>query len=144
MVDQEKEAQHSLSRGAVLSGGPGIVVLSPSLEVLHMNRQALKLAGMLGTAEPRGQELNHSTSVLTPPLTNLAGEVLNALRRANETTDKGQFEIRHVAGNLGKRVQMRGIGVPSVNGLRDSRIVLVLAEMGAGSEEAHRASSLPS
>jgi len=144
MVDQVEGSQQCIESGTVISGGPGIVVLSPSLEVLHMNRQAIKLAGMFSPAESRGQELNHSTSVLTPPLTNLAGEILNALRRCNETTDKGQCEIRHVAGNLGKRVLIRGIGVPSVNGLRDSRIVLVLAEMPANSEETHRASSLSS
>jgi len=141
MVDQVEESQQCPSSGTVLSGGPGIVVLSPSLEVLHMNRQAIKLAGMLDPAEPRGQELNHSTSVLTPPLTNLAGEILNALRRYNETTGKGQCEIRHIADNLGKRVLIRGIGVPSVNGMRDSRVVLVLAEMSAISEKTHRVSS---
>ena len=144
MVYQVEESQQCIGNGRVLSGGPGIVVLSPSLEILHMNRQAIKLAGMLGPAEPRDQELNHSTSVLTPSMTNLAGEILNALGRCSETIDTGQCEIHHVAGNLGKRVLIRGIGIPSVKGMRASRIVLVLTEMGANSEEIHRVSSLSS
>jgi len=40
MVDQVTESQNGMSDGEVLSGRPGIVVLSPSLQVLHMNRQA--------------------------------------------------------------------------------------------------------
>jgi len=35
-----------MSNGKVLSGGPGIVVLSHVLEILHMNRQAVKLASL--------------------------------------------------------------------------------------------------
>jgi hypothetical protein len=48
MVDQVKESQNDMSSGRVLSGSPGIVVLSPSLQVLHMNRQAIKLASLFG------------------------------------------------------------------------------------------------
>jgi hypothetical protein len=91
MVDQVEESQQCICSGTVLSGGPGIVVLSPSPEILHMNRQAIKLAGMVGPAEPRVQELNHPTSVLTSPLTNLAGTILNVLRRCHETPIRGNL-----------------------------------------------------
>lgn len=37
MVDQEEEIQNDISSGTVLSRRPGIVVLSPSVQVLHMN-----------------------------------------------------------------------------------------------------------
>ena len=40
MGDQVKVSQHDMSSGKVLSGGPGIVVLSPSMKILHLNRQA--------------------------------------------------------------------------------------------------------
>lgn len=144
MVDQETAAQNDMISGQVLPGGPGIVVLTPSLEILHMNRQAIKLAGMFGPAQPEDQELNHSARVLIPPLINLAGTILDALRRGNETTDKRQSELHHVAISLGKRVLIRGIGVPSAKGLQDSRIVLVLDEMSTNSEETHGVSSLAS
>jgi hypothetical protein len=142
MVDQEEESQHSLSRGAVLSGGPGIVVLSSSLHILHMNRQAIKLAAMLGSAEHRVQELNNPLGVLIQPLIKLAGTILDGLRRSNETTDTGRSELRHAVDNLGQRVLIRGIGVPSANGLQGSRIVLVLSEISADSGDANRVPSL--
>jgi len=142
MVDQEKESQRSLSGGAVLSRGPGIVVLSSSLHILHMNRQAIKLAAMLGSAEHRVLELNNPLGVLIQPLIKLAGTILEGLRRSNETTDNVRSELRHAVDNLGKRVLIRGIGMPSANGLQDSRIVLVLSEISADSGDTNWAPSL--
>lgn len=142
MIDQATAAQPDVIRGPVLSEGPGIVVLSPSLQILHMNRQAIKLAGMCGPAEPGGQKLNPPARVLNSPLTNIADTILKALRRGNETTGKGQSGLHHVVSILGKRVLIRGIGVPSANGLQDSRIVLVLSEISADSGDTNRVPSL--
>ena len=142
MVDQEEESQHSLSRGAVSSGGPGIVVLSSSLHILHMNRKAIKLVAMLGSAEHRVQELNYSLGALIQPLIKLAGPILDGLLRSNETTDTGRSELRHAVDSLGQRVLIRGIGVPSANGPQDSRIVLVLSEISADSGDTNRVPSL--
>lgn len=54
MVDQVTESQNGMSDGEVLSGRPGIVVLSPSLQVLHMNRQAQILIQRHGFNGSRG------------------------------------------------------------------------------------------
>lgn len=135
MVDEATADQNDMISGQVLSRGKGIVVLSSSLQILHMNRQAIKLAGMFGPPEPGGQKLNHPARVLISPLTNIADTILKALRRGNETTGKGQSGLHHVVSILGKRVMIRGIGVPSAKGLQDSRIVLVLDELSANSDE---------
>ena len=127
-----------------MSGGPGIVVLSSSLHILHMNRQAIKLAAMLGSAEPRVQKLNYSLGALIQPLIKLAGTILEGLRRSDETTDVGRSELRHAVDNLGRRLLIRGIGVPSANGLQDSRIVFVLSEIGADSGDTNRVPTLSS
>jgi hypothetical protein len=142
MADQEEESQHSLSRGAVLSGGSGIVVLSSSLHILHMNRQAIKLAAMLGSAGHRVQEVNYPLGVLIQPLIELAGTILDGLRRSHETTDTGRSELSHAVDNLGQRVLIRGIGVPSANGLQDWRIVLLLSEISVDSGDTNRVPSL--
>jgi hypothetical protein len=138
MVDQVKESWNDMSSGKVLSGGSGIVVLSPSLEILHMNRQAVKLAGMLGPAEPRGQDLNHPASVLPLFLNNLASEILSVLRRRHEMSEKGQFEVQRSANGSGKPLLIRGVGVPSANGLKDSRIVLLLTGTSANHSGNHQ------
>jgi hypothetical protein len=124
MTGQVKEHQSDMS-----SGGPGIVVLSPSLEVLHMNRQTRLLISGLVPSALEGQQPNNQTGVLPPILIDLAVEILNVLRSRHEMSRKGQFEVRHVADSLDKRVLIRGIGLPSTNRLRDSRIVFVLAEL---------------
>jgi hypothetical protein len=138
MLDHVKESQSDMSSGKVLPGGPGIVVLSHSMEVLHMNRQAIKLAGLLSSAGPRGQQPNDPTGVLPPPLTDLADEILSVLQSRHGMSEKGQFEIRHSANESGNPVCIRGVGVPNGHGVEHARIVLVLTESIANHSENHR------
>jgi hypothetical protein len=126
MADQGKESQSDMSNGKVLLGRPGIVVLSPSLEVLHINRQAHLLIRDLVPTTPEAQHPNHRTDVLPPALINLAGEILSVLRSRHEINEKGQFEIRHSTNDTGKPVFIRGVGVPNGHGVDHARIVLVL------------------
>ena len=102
MVEQVKASQNDMSSGEVLSGAPGIVVLSPSMQVLHMNRQAIKLASLLGSVELNGQPSNDPTGILPPPLADMANEILKVLRSRHERSEKGQFEIRLAANGFGK------------------------------------------
>ena len=138
MVDQGKEPQSNMSSGKVLLGRPGIVVLSPSLEVLHMNRQAHLLISDLVPTTPEAQQPNHRADLLPPALINLAGEILGMLRRRHEMSEKGEFEIRHSANESGKPVCIRGVGVPNGHGVESARIVLVLTGTSANHSEHHQ------
>jgi len=89
MVDQVKDYQSGMNSGEVLSGGPGIIVLSPSLQILHMNRHAQLLIGDLAPSIPEAQQQNNRTDVLPPALINLAGQILKALRSRHEMSEKG-------------------------------------------------------
>jgi len=135
MVDQGKKSQSDLSSGKVLLGRPGIVVLSPSLEVLHINRQAHLLICDLGPTTPEAQQPNHRTDGLPPALINLACEILSVLRRRHEINEKGQFEIRHSTNETGKPVFIRGVGVSNGQGVDDARIVFVLTGTSANHSE---------
>jgi hypothetical protein len=128
LVNYMKEFQSEMSNGNVLSRGPGIVVLSHSMEVLHMNRQAIKLARLLGSDDMNGQPSSYATGVLPPSLTDLAREILSVLRSRHERSDKGEFEILQSANESGKPVRIRGVGVPNREGIKHVRIVLVLTE----------------
>jgi hypothetical protein len=101
------------------------------MQVLHVNRRAITLTSVLGPPKPRGQQPNNPTVVLPPTLTNLAGEILRVLRSRKEMSDKGPFEIQHLANDSGKPVFIRGFGVPSPNGVQHARIVLLLTETSA-------------
>ena len=135
MVDRGKEPQSNMSSGKILLERPGIVVLSPSLEVLHMNRQAHLLISDLAPTTPEVQQPNHRADLLPPALINLAGEILRMLRRRHEMSEKGQFEIRHASNGSGKPVSIRGVGVPNGQGVQQARIVLVLTEPSANHSE---------
>ncbi len=126
IVNHVKESQRDMSNGKVQSEGPGIVVLSQVLEILHMNRQAVKLASLLHPMQPDGQPPNNGASVLPPPLTDLAGKILNLLRSRYERSEKGQVEIR--ANESNAPVHIRGVGVPDIHGVEQVRIVLILTE----------------
>ena len=135
MGDQGKESQSDMSSGKVLLGRPGIVVLSPSLEVLHINRQAHLLICDLVPTPPKAQHPNHRTDVLPPALINLAGEILSVLRSRHEINEKRQFEIRHSTNETGKPVFIRGVGVPNGQGVDHARIVFVLTGTSANHSE---------
>ena len=138
MVDQVKDYLSGMSNGEVLSGGPGIVVLSPSLQILHMNRHAQLLIGDPAPSIPEAQQQNNRTDVPPPTLINLAGQILKALRSRHETSEKGQFEIRHSVNGSGKPVFIRGLGVPNGQGVEQARIVILLTGTSANYSENHQ------
>ena len=128
-----------MSSGKFLSGGPGIVVLSPSLQILHMNRQAYLLISDLAPPTTReAQQADHRTDLLPPALINLAGEILRVLRRRHEMSEKGQFEIRHSVNGSNKPVFIRGVGMPNGHGVQHARIVLLLTETSANHSDDHQ------
>ena len=124
-----------MSNGKVPSGGPGIVVLSHVLEVLHMNRQAVKLASLLGPAQADGHLPTHATRILPAPLTDLAGKILIMLRSRHDRSEMGQIEIRHAANESDRPVDIRGVGVPDRHGAAHARIVFILTEACANHSE---------
>jgi hypothetical protein len=124
-----------MNSGTLLPGKPGIVVLSPSLQILHMNRQAHLLISDLVPTTSAAQQPTNRTGVLPPALVDLSREILSALRSRHEMSEKGQFEIRHVADEFGKPVFIRGVGVPNGKGVDHARIVLLLTVTSADHSE---------
>lgn len=123
-----KESQRDMENGKVQTAGPGIVVLSHVQEILHMNRQAFRLASLLYPIQPDGQLPNNGTAVLPPPLTDLADKILSLLQSRHERSEKGQIEIRYTVNASNASVHIRGVGVPDRNGVEQVRIVLILTE----------------
>ena len=62
MVDQMEVSQQDRSSGKFLSRGPGIAVLSPSLQVLYMDRQAQILISDFVPTTPEAQRSNACSS----------------------------------------------------------------------------------
>jgi DNA-binding CsgD family transcriptional regulator len=81
--------------------GSGIVVLSASMQLLHMNHQASELS----------KQINASLHIRT------------------EAKDWEQFEIKRVAGNPEKPILLRGFGLPDRGGVQYARLVVTLEEL---------------
>ena len=114
---------------------PGILVFTTSLQVLHRNRQALKLSRRISQAETG----TTSSDMLAKGVTDLCNEVRRGLQIRIDAEDWAQFQVRHLIGDPHKPLVLQGIGVPHRGGLTRSRIVIVMKE--AGREEFERQAS---
>ena len=114
----------------VQRAGPGIVVLSASMQLLHMNQQASELAKQINLAEDPTGTPSSAQGVLPRALTELCGEIVKALHVRTEAKDWEQFEIKRVAGNPEQPVLLRGFGLPDRGGVQFARLVITLEELG--------------
>ncbi len=110
--------------------GPGIVVLTTSTQLLHMNRQAADLSMKINHAEKTGQEGKVASGVLPATLTELCGEIVKALQVRTEAKDWEQFEVKALAGDPDRPILLRGFGLPDQGGIQHSRIVITMEEVG--------------
>ncbi|MFO0706504.1 MAG: LuxR C-terminal-related transcriptional regulator [Nitrospira sp.] len=110
--------------------GSGIVVLTASMQLLHMNRQASELAKKINAAEQGGNTAKSAHGVLPTALTELCGEIIKALHIRTEAKDWEQFEIKRVTGDPNQPVLLRGFGLPDRGGVDHARLVVTMEELG--------------
>ena len=110
--------------------GPGIIVLSSSLQLLHMNRQASELCKKINKVEHSGDSSKHAHGVLPTALTELSSEIIKALTVRTEAKDWEQFEVKRLAGASEQPILLRGFGLPDRAGLSNSRLVITMEEVG--------------
>lgn len=104
---------------------PGILVLTPALRLLHMNRQAWELTRELNALHGRPGPAN----MLPLPLIELGTEVVKLLRLRHEAEDWEQFEIRCTTGPRHRPILLRGYGLPHREGITESRVLIVMERM---------------
>lgn len=110
--------------------GAGIVVLTSSMQLLHMNRQAAELSKLINMTENGGAPAKAAQGVLPSALTELCAELIKALQVRTEAKDWEQFEVKRVAGNTNQPVLLRGFGLPDKGGIQHARLVVTLEELG--------------
>jgi DNA-binding CsgD family transcriptional regulator len=110
--------------------GSGIVVLSSSMQLLHMNRQASELAKKINNIEQMGSVAKSAHGVLPTALTELCGEIIKALHIRTEAKDWEQFELKRIAGDPNKPILLRGFGLPDRGGVQNARLVVTMEELG--------------
>lgn len=103
------------------ANGPGIVVLSSSLQVLHMNQRALELLNQL---EHTGQGVGAERTVAAP-LFQHCRDIIETLRTRLESNNREQFQLSRRIGNSSCPLLVKGFGLPASKDLSHSRIVMV-------------------
>jgi nucleotidyltransferase/DNA polymerase involved in DNA repair len=111
-VNQEQEAT-----------GPGIVVLSPSLQVLHIKRRAMALLNQLEhTAQSIGAE-----RAVAAPLHQHCQDIIETLQARLGSNNWEQFRQYRMIGDSTHSILLSGFGLPDRRGLPHSRIVMLLS-----------------
>ncbi len=92
--------------------GPGIVVLSSSLQVLHMNRRAMALLTQL---ERTGQSIGTEWA-LTAPLHQHCQDIIETLQARLGANNWEQFQQYRMIGNSTNTILLKGFGLPDQQG----------------------------
>ncbi len=103
--------------------GPGIVVLSSCLQVLHMNRRAMDLlTRLVQAAPPIG-----TAPALAAPLHQHCREIVQTMSERLASNNWEQFQQYCTIGDSSHRIFLKGVGLPDRKGLPHSRIVMLLS-----------------
>ena len=106
--------------------GPGILLLSPALQLLHINQRALSLCGKM-THLHNGKA---ATGVLPMAVTELCAEVVTAFRERTHAKDWEQVQIMRVLPTSNPPVVLRAFGMPDHCGrLLQARILILMEEV---------------
>ena len=130
MAQNAVSSQEPVDNLADQRAGAGIVVLSSSMQLLHMNRQAAELSKLINMTENGGTSAKAAHGVLPSALTELCAELIKALQVRTEAKDWEQFEVKRIAGNPNQPVLLRGFGLPDREGVQHARLVVTLEELG--------------
>jgi DNA-binding CsgD family transcriptional regulator len=112
--------------------GPGILLLSSSLNPMHMNRRAWELSGKITQA----QNGKAAAGVLPTAVTELCAEVVTAFQVKTNAKDWEQVQIRRLVRTPKPPVLLRAFGFPDRGGLQLARILILMEEVAQRRERA--------
>jgi hypothetical protein len=113
------------AESASVRSRPGIFIFSHRGHLLHMSRRALELIGLLDQAE-----IEPNNDVCFAPVRELLARIQETLDHRNEANIRDPFELKRWIFEAGRKILVRGFGVGDRNSHNDSRIVIVLEEVG--------------
>src|SRR5437899_11208904 len=106
--------------------GPGILMLSPALKLMHMNRRAWELSRKI----TQGENGKAATGVLPMAVTELCAEVVTAFQVRTHAKDWEQVQIMRVLTTSNPPVVLRAFGMQDHCGrLLQARSLILLEEL---------------
>ena len=106
--------------------GPGILMLTASMQMLYRDRRSSELCSRINRYH-NGKAAN---GVLPPAVVDFCAEIRKALQERTAARDWEHFQIKRVIGDPARPVFLYGLGVPDRNGMQYSRILLIMEEIG--------------
>ncbi len=117
---------------------PGMLVLAPPMQVLHMNHQARELLQRLPNGKHGNGHACQANGLLPKCLHEICTAIFAMLRARSHARDWKRFEIKRVLGAPHRPVLIRAFGVPDRRGRGYSRVVLLLEALARREEELNR------
>lgn len=108
---------------------PGILIFSRGRQLLHMNSRALELTGHLNQVE-----IGSVHDLRSAPVRELSAQIQEMLDHRKEADIREIFELKRVIFDSGRKILVRGFGLAGQNSHDDSRIVIILEEVGLRQE----------
>ena len=124
------------AKGASAHSRPGILIFSRGRQLLHMNSRALELTGHLNQAE-----IGPSHDIRSASVRELSAQIQETLDHRREANIWEIFELKRVIFETESKILVRGFGLADRNSHDDSRIVIVLEEVGHRQE--YKAQPMP-
>ena len=110
--------------------GSGFLMLSSKLQTLHSDRKAWELCRRISASHPG----NPGEGRLPDPVIDLGRELITLLENRTEPKDWEQFRVRRLVKNGTHSILLTGIGLPDRRGLSDSRLLIILEQIGRRQE----------
>ena len=108
---------------------PGILIFSRGRQLLHMNKRALELTGHLNQ-----DEIGLAHDLRSAPVRELSAQIQEMLDHRGDVNIWEIFELKRVIFEPEHKILIRGFGLADRNSYDDSRIVIVLEEVGRQQE----------
>jgi len=109
--------------------GPGILMLSPSMQLLYSDRRTWELFGRIN----KSQGGKATQGVLPPAVAELGAEIMKILQVRTDAKDWEQFRVKRVLGDPDRPILLCGFGLPEQHGSK-SRILITVEELGRRQE----------
>jgi DNA-binding CsgD family transcriptional regulator len=126
----QSSADYHVESIAEKRAGPGILLLSSSMQLLYRDRRTWELCAQINKAQ-NGKAAN---GVLPPAVAELCSEIMKTLQIRTEAKDWEHFRVKRIIGDPKRPVLLRGVGLPDRSGIQQSRILITMEEVGRRQE----------
>jgi hypothetical protein len=113
------------ANGGAARSRPGILIFSLRQQVLHMNHRASEL-----TAQSPHAERDPVKEICAASVRELRAAIQQGLDSRRDANIWEIFELKRVLFEARRRILVRGFGLADRHSFADSRIVIVLEELG--------------